>query len=86
MPVPWGGAHSSLPAWPPANGLTTINCPRNVTVLSVYASTQIYAPANIIWNTLRNTTAFPGWNTFTPAVTITKHPNGNEFPKAKRGV
>ena len=86
VPAPWGSTPAPLPAWPPANGLTTINCPRNATVLSVYASTQIYAPANIILNTLRNTTAYPDWNTFVPMVTVTGQPKNSTLPKAKQGI
>ncbi|KAL6718480.1 hypothetical protein ACLMJK_004571 [Lecanora helva] len=81
VPAPWGapaaGFHSH---WPPANGLTTIHCPRNDSVFQVNASSHINAPVDIIWDVLRNTSGFPEWNTFTPSATITSQPLNKSLP------
>ncbi|KAL9033435.1 MAG: hypothetical protein Q9214_007520, partial [Letrouitia sp. 1 TL-2023] len=61
----------SLALWPPANGLTTVLVPRNETTFSISASANINAPAPFVFNVIRNTTAYPDWNTFTPAANIT---------------
>ncbi|KAL9034745.1 MAG: hypothetical protein Q9180_005237, partial [Flavoplaca navasiana] len=65
---------STLGTWPPPTVLTTINCPRAEAVSEVSASAYIAAPASVVWTSLRNTTAFPEWNTFTPSATITSQP------------
>ncbi|KAL8668994.1 MAG: hypothetical protein Q9168_006400 [Polycauliona sp. 1 TL-2023] len=58
-------------AWPPAAGLSTVLLPRGpATVFSVFGSATINAPACLIFDTLRNTTSYPEWNTFTPSATI----------------
>ena len=74
----------SLPPWPPAAGLTTINCPLDKTVFTINASTHIDAPAFLVWNTLRNTTAFPDWNSFTPHALITSQPFEVNLPPAEQ--
>ncbi|KAL8997096.1 MAG: hypothetical protein Q9169_003532 [Polycauliona sp. 2 TL-2023] len=61
-------------AWPPAAGLSTVLVPRSDSVFSVFGSATINAPACLIFNTVRNTTSFPEWNTFTPSATIS-NPN-----------
>ncbi|KAL8830128.1 MAG: hypothetical protein Q9191_001609 [Dirinaria sp. TL-2023a] len=69
---------ASLAAWPPAAGLSTVLVPRNETLFSVFGSSYIHAPAALVFNNIRNTTAYPEWNTFTPAANITT--NGANAP------
>ena len=79
----------SLPAWPPAAGLSTILVPRAENNLSVFSSAQINAPAALVFNTILNTTSYPEWNTFTPAAVITYTPNPtspNAFSFLAKGV
>ena len=68
-------AFSSFALWPPTNGLNTILVPRNESTFTIFASTRINAPASLVFNTIRNTTAYPEWNTFTPAAVITSSNN-----------
>ncbi|KAG6993871.1 hypothetical protein G7Y79_00050g086080 [Physcia stellaris] len=68
--------------WPPPTGLTTILVPRNSTTFTVSAITTINAPASLVFNTIRNTTAYPDWNTFTPAAVITASTNSSPVANA----
>ena len=67
------GPHSN---WPPIDGLTTTIVPSRSAILSVYASAHIDAPATVVWQTLRDTSAYPSWNTFCPRATIHAQPSG----------
>ncbi|KAL8876357.1 MAG: hypothetical protein Q9192_008878, partial [Flavoplaca navasiana] len=71
---------STLGTWPPPTVLTIINCPRAEAVFQVSASAYIAAPASVVWTSLRNTTAFPEWNSFTPSATINSQPFNATLP------
>jgi hypothetical protein len=61
-------------AWPPSNGLTTVNVPRGDTILSVYASSRIKAPAARVLEALRNIGDYEDWNQFCPRASTQVQP------------
>lgn len=58
----------SASAWPPAEGLDTVNVPRTEAILVISASTRINAPAALVFEALLNVAHYPRWNTFAPKV------------------
>ena len=77
-------AQQPLSPWPPANGLNTIRVPRDQNVFTPSATSNINAPADLIFRIIRNTTSYPDWNTFTPRAVITKSPQGRNKPKNQK--
>ena len=74
MPDNQQDAAGPQPNWPPVNGLTTTIVPSKSAILSVYGSAHINAPATLVWQILRDTSAYPSWNTFCPRATIHAQP------------
>ena len=60
--------------WPPPNGLTTVVVSRASTVLSMYGSARIAAPASLVFSIVRDISNYPTWNTFCPRATIHSQP------------
>jgi hypothetical protein len=65
---------SSTTSWPPES-LCTIVVPASDTVCNSHASIKICSPAALVWETLRDTSHYPDWNTWVPRITITSQPN-----------
>lgn len=57
-------------AWPPSNGLSTINVPRKDAILTVYASTCINAPAPLVFDKILHIANYGCWNRFCPKVVV----------------
>jgi hypothetical protein len=73
-------------SWPPPNGLTTVNVPRSDTVLSVYASTRINAPAKRVFEVVRDIRSYQSWNQFCPKTSTQVQPlTGDQPPFDKDG-
>ena len=74
MDLPSKPHNETSSTWPPEGGLTTVIVPRASTILPIHARTTIAAPASLIWSILRDTSAYPTWNSFCPHVTIHSQP------------
>lgn len=75
------------PHWPPAAGLATPNVPASEAIITTYASAKIYAPASVVFESVRNVWKYGAWNTFCPKVTIHTQPDGvDDFSKLHVGT
>lgn len=73
-------------AWPPANGLNTINVPRKDAILTVYGSTCINAPAPLVFDKVLDIAKYECWNRFCPKVVVHAQPpaDGEEQTSSDR--
>lgn len=71
-------------AWPPAEGLTTVNVPRQDAILITTASIRINAPAALVLETLRHVKAYGEWNSWCPNVTIHSQPQEVKSEQAEQ--
>ena len=62
--------------WPPRAGLSTHVVPRKFVIVSVPGSITIEAPARLVFQVIRDVSAYPSWNSFCPSVTIHSQPDG----------
>ena len=49
--------------------------PKSSIVFTIHGQTTITAPATLIWSVLRDTAAYPSWNSFCPDVIINGQPS-----------
>lgn len=69
--------------WPPAEGLTTKNVPREKAIAVVSYSTVVRAPAPLVFDTVLRVADYSAWNTWIPTARITAQPpssSGNHDP------
>ena len=64
--------------WPPADGPTTVNVPRQQATLITCASIRINAPAELVWQVLLDVPNYGAWNNFCPKVTVHSQPDGTD--------
>ncbi|KAK5171757.1 uncharacterized protein LTR77_003393 [Saxophila tyrrhenica] len=68
-------ASDTSATWPPASGLTTPFVPREESLMTLAASTRIYAHASVVFDTVLDVSNYGKWNSFCPKVTIAQQPD-----------
>lgn len=71
--------------WPP-KALSTVVVPASHSILPMYASTKISAPASVVFSTLLDTSNYAKWNTWCPKITIRSQPDASSSPTIQLGT
>lgn len=61
--------------WPPPSGVSTSKVPLSSSILAITASTRINAPAEFVFEVLRNTDTYKDWCSFVPKVAGIQQPS-----------
>lgn len=69
--------------WPPAKGVTTVHVSRESMAIALTGRVLIDAPAELVWDVLRNTAEWPKWGKTIVAGKITSQPQNTDLGSEK---